>query len=153
MKQLDRTDHRILHMLQQNAKLTIKEISGELGMTTTPVYERIKRMEEDGYIRGYIALLDRNKLGLKMVVFCSVRLQQQSQDSFQKFEEEIKELNEVIKCYHIAGDFDYLLHVIIADMNAFQDFRVNKLAVLVNIGHVQTSFVMSEVKDSNDLPF
>jgi len=115
-------------------------------MTTTPVYERVKRLEEDGYIRRYVALIDREKLGYGLVAFCNVQLKEHAQRYLQQFETEVGVLEEVVECYHIAGQFDYLLKVIIRDIHAYHDFIVNKLATLENIGNVQSSFVMQEIK-------
>ncbi len=153
MKQLDNIDRQILHLLQLNAKATIKEIATAMGMTTTPVYERIKRMEEAGFIRNYVALLDKAKLGLGLVVFCKTTLKDHSMDALQAFESEVKTFKEVIECYHIAGNFDYLLKIILPDMDAYQRFMVEKLTVLPNIKKVQSSFVMSEVKNATQLHF
>lgn len=152
VKQLDATDWRILRLLQEDAKYTNKEIAARLGMTTTPVYERIKRLEEDGYVRRYVALLDREHLGLHMLAFCNISLKEHSQSYLKKFESEVLSLEEVVACYHLAGIYDYLLKVIIRDMAAYQDFIVNKLAALDNIGKVQSSFVMTPVKETTALP-
>ncbi|MEL7122792.1 MAG: Lrp/AsnC family transcriptional regulator [Bacteroidota bacterium] len=148
MKQLDAIDKRILNILQDNGKLTNKEIAARLGMTVTPVYERIKKLEEYGFIQKYVALIDTSKLGFQLVAFCNVSLKEHSKAFLSRFEEEIKKFDEVITCYHIAGQFDYLLKVVIKDMEAYQNFIVNKLASLENIGNVQSSFVMTDVKSS-----
>lgn len=153
MKQLDSTDHQILHLLQHNAKYTIKEIASEMGMTTTPVYERIKRMEEDGYIRNYVALLDKHKLGLGLVVFTKVALKGHKQDQLEAFETHIRQLKEVVECYHFAGDFDYLLKIVLPNMEAYQQFIMNQISGLANLKKVQSSFVMSEVKCATQLNF
>jgi DNA-binding Lrp family transcriptional regulator len=153
MKQLDNTDYQILHLLQKNAKFTIKEIASEMGMTTTPVYERIKRMEEDGYIQNYVALLDKEKLGLHLTIFCKVSLQDHSQEHLEVFETQVKDHPEIIECFQIAGDFDYLLKVVLQDMAAYQKFMIGKLAKLPNIQKVQSSFVMNQVKCNTQLHF
>ena len=152
MKPLDATDLRILTLLQENAKYTNKEIAARLGMTTTPVYERIRRLEENGYIRGYAALLDKEKMGFQLVAYCNVQLKEHAQAFLRQFEDDVLHLNEVVECYHIAGMFDYLLKVIVKDMAAYQNFIVNKLAALDNIGNVQSSFVMTQVKMAVGLP-
>ncbi len=152
MKELDATDLRILALLQEDAHLTNKEMAAQLNMTTTPVYERVKRLEENGYIRQYAALLDRVKLGFSLVAFCNVQLKEHSRPFLIQFEQEIRALPQVIECYHIAGMFDYLLKVVAVNMAAYQDFIVNKLAVLENIGNVQSSFVMTEIKYATKLP-
>ncbi|MCB9082007.1 MAG: Lrp/AsnC family transcriptional regulator [Lewinellaceae bacterium] len=151
MRTLDSIDFRILNLLQEDAKFTIKEIAAQLGMTTTPVYERIRRMEEDGYIKGYVALVDREKLDFQIQAFCNVSLKEHAREQLELFEANVQQLPEVAECYHIAGTFDYLLKVVVRDMNAYQEFMVNKLAVLENISNAQSSFVMSEVKYSTCL--
>lgn len=153
MKQLDSTDHQILHLLQKNAKFTIKEIATEMGMTTTPVYERIKRMEEHGYIQNYVALLDKHKLGLYLTVFCKVTLLDHSKAQMEIFESQINTHQEVIECFQIAGDFDYLLKVVLKDMAAYQNFMVEKIANLPNVQKIQSSFVLNEVKCNTQLHF
>ena len=117
-----------------------------------PVYERIKRLEEDGFVQKYVALLNRKQIGLHLLAFCNVTLKEHSQPYLQQFESEVLSLQEVVACYHLAGMYDYLLKVIIQDMTAYQNFIVNKLAALDNIGQVQSSFVMTPIKESTELP-
>ncbi len=152
MRPLDNTDRRIIDLLQSDAKLTNKEVAAQLNMTTTPVYERIKRMEEDGYIRKYVALADKDKLGLSILAFCNVSLKEHARDYLLNFETQVRSLPEVIECYHIAGLFDYLLKVVVPDMPAYHDFIVKKLATFDYIGNVQSMFVMTEIKYSTKLP-
>ncbi|MEO1258511.1 MAG: Lrp/AsnC family transcriptional regulator [Bacteroidota bacterium] len=151
MNQLDATDLRILDLLQHNSKLTTKEIAAQIGMTTTPVYERIKRLEKNGYVDKYIALLNREKLGLTLLAFVNVSLKEHNTVFLEKFVESVISLPEVMECYHVAGLFDYLLKVIVKDMEAYQHFVSKKLAGLDNIGKVQSSFVMTEIKHSTAL--
>ncbi|MCG8328942.1 MAG: Lrp/AsnC family transcriptional regulator [Chitinophagales bacterium] len=151
MRTIDATDKRILNLLQENAKYTIKEIASQLGMSTTPVYERIKRLEDQAYITSYTAIIDKKKLGYKLVAFCNVQLKEHAQEYLIRFESEAWKLEEVVECYHIAGMYDYLLKIVISDMEAYQNFIVNKLAKLQNIGNVQSAFVMSEIKNSTVL--
>jgi DNA-binding Lrp family transcriptional regulator len=152
MKPLDFTDLRILDHLQRDAKATNKEIAALLGMSTTPVYERIKRLEEQGVIRQYVALADYSKLGYNLVAYCNVSLKEHSKPMLEVFEKEVLQLPEVVECYHIAGMFDYMLRVVIKDMVAYQNFIVHKLASLDNIGNVQSSFVMTTVKYGTAVP-
>ncbi len=151
MSLLDATDLRILHLLQEDAKMTTKEIAAQLGMTTTPIFERIKRMEREGFIRNYVALLDKNRVGLSLVAFTNVSLKEHFTEFLTRFEEAVSSLPEVNECYHIAGSYDYLLKVVVKDMAAYQHFVAKKLAALENIGRVQSSFVMTEVKYSTKL--
>jgi Lrp/AsnC family leucine-responsive transcriptional regulator/Lrp/AsnC family transcriptional regulator len=149
---LDATDLRLLRLLQQNAKLTNKELAAELNLTVTPVYERVRRLEREGYIRKYVALLAPERLGINLLAFCHVSLIEHSTPLLQKFEEEVLGLQEVMECYHLAGPNDYLLKIVVDDMPAYQQFIVNRLAALENIGKVQSSFVMTQVKSSTELP-
>ena len=152
MRTPDAIDRRILQLLQSDAKLTNKEIAVRLGMTTTPVYERIKRLEAEGYIRRYVALLDRERLGYHLVAYCNVQLKEHAKRYLDRFEKEVRQLEEVVECYHIAGQFDYLLKVVATDISAYHRFIVDKLAALENIGNVQSMFVMREIGHSTALP-
>ena len=152
MKTLDAIDQRILQLIQEDAKYTNKEIASRLGMSTTPVFERIKKLDEQGYIKKYVGLLDRKKLGYQVLSFCNISLKEHAQPFLKKFEEEILTLQEVQECYHIAGMYDYLLKVVAKDMAAYQHFIANKLAALENIGNVQSAFVMMEIKSSTEIP-
>jgi len=144
--QLDAIDKRIIQLLQQDAKMKMKEIAEALNMTTTPIFERIKRLEQQGFIKGYTAIIDKKKVGFDLVAFCSVSLERHHEDNIEKFVEEIHALPEVLECYHIAGMFDYLLKILVKDMNDYQHFLTRKLAKVKNIGKVQSSFVMTQIK-------
>ncbi len=149
---IDATDKRILQMVQQDGKIKIKEIAAALQMTNTPVFERIKRLEKEGYIQSYTALLDKEKLGFKLTAFCSVTLEKHHKAYLDQFEADIIQFPEVSACYHIAGMFDYLLKIHMQDMQHYQEFITQRLASLANIGRVQSSFVMTEIKTDGGLP-
>jgi len=149
---IDSIDKSILALLQNDGKITFKEIASQLNLTTTPVYERIKRLERDGYIKSYKAILDRKKIGLNLLVFCNISLKEHQASYLSQFEKDIKKFNEVIACYHIAGMYDYLIKISVEDMDVYQYFIANKLANIKNIARVQSSFVMTEVKSAIDLP-
>lgn len=151
-RQPDAIDLCILDLLQENAKWTNKEIAASLGMSITPVYERIKRLEQEGYIERYVTILNREKLGRRLVAYCNVSLKEHSKPLIQQFEKEVQSLEEVQECFHVAGQFDYLLKVITANMDSYQDFIVNRLAALDNIRQVQSSFILTEVKKSWKMP-
>ncbi|HET9057397.1 MAG TPA: Lrp/AsnC family transcriptional regulator [Chitinophagaceae bacterium] len=146
MIKLDTTDVSILNLLQNDARLTNKEIADKLGKSVTPVYERIKWLEEEGYIQRYVAVLDKNKIDKNLVAFTNVQLKEHSHIMLKVFEKDIVKFEEVMEYYHMTGLFDYLLKIAVKDMNEYQDFIVNKLAKLPNIGTVQSSFIMTEVK-------
>ncbi|MFA7272890.1 MAG: Lrp/AsnC family transcriptional regulator [Crocinitomicaceae bacterium] len=152
MAQLDNIDKQILASLQKDGKKTIKEIAGELNMTNSPIFERIKKLESSGIISGYSAKIDSKKLGFQLIAFCSVTLENHHKETIEQFVEDVKELPEILECYHIAGLFDYLLKIVVRDMEDYQHFVTQKLAILSNIARVQSSFVMTEIKNTEFLP-
>ena len=149
----DKKDLAILRLLQENARITIKEISVKVHLSTTPVHERIKRMEESGVIKQYATLVDHSKVKKGLMVICYVSLKQHSRNAGDKFIKTIRELNEVIECYNISGEFDFMLKVVCEDMNAYYDFHVNKLSQMENMGHVQSVFVMGIIKETHQLVY
>lgn len=149
---IDTIDKSILNLLQENGKYTIKELASKLNLTTTPIFERIKRLENAGYILSYSAKIDRKKIGLSLISFCNVSLKSHETSYISKFEKDILQFEEVIECYHIAGMHDYLLKIMVRNMDDYQYFVAKKLASIENIGQVQSSFVMTEVKSESKLP-
>ena len=152
MESLDRTDVKILNLLQQNSRLTNKELAYELGLTVTPVYERVKRLEKHGYIKQYVALLDTNKLGQGLIVMAQISLKEHAKHQLKKFEEKIRPLPQVMECYYVAGGSDYILKIAVPNMDAYQKFLVDELATIEHIGHVQSFFVMTEIKHTTAVP-
>jgi Lrp/AsnC family leucine-responsive transcriptional regulator len=148
---LDEKDLSILRVLQHNARATVKEISDKVHLSTTPVHERIKRMEESGVIRQYATLVDHAKVKKGLMVICYVSLKQHNKNAGSRFIKSILELNEVIECYNISGEFDFMLKVVAESMDAYYDFHVNKLSEAENIGHVQSVFVMGIIKQTHIL--
>lgn len=148
---LDKTDKKILLLLQQNAKSNIKEVALKIGLTQTPTYERIKRLEKFGVIKNYSAIIDKEKIGLHITVFCQVSLQVHSKELIHKFEHAVAKLDEITECHHVAGNFDYLLKIMVADMKDYQQFLTNKLSVLHPISNVQSNFVLSTTKEHHPL--
>lgn len=145
---LDKKDRAILKLLQENARATVKEISEKIHLSTTPVHERIRRMEQNGVIKQYVTLVDQNKVDLNLMVICYVSLKEHSKNAGVKFIKNINELHEVIECYSISGEFDFMLKVVCKDMNAYYDFHVNKLSQQENMGNVQSVFVMGVIKET-----
>lgn len=150
---LDKKDLEILRLLQENARVTTKEISAKVHLSTTPVHERIKRMEESGIIKQYVTLVDHAKVNKGLMVICYVSLKQHSKNAGVKFIKTIQELNEVVECFSISGEFDFMLKVISEDMNSYYDFHVNKLSQIENMGHVQSIFVMGIIKQTHQLVY
>jgi len=143
---LDEIDKQLLKLLQNDSKQTNKALSNALGLSVTAVYERIKKLEHNGIIKGYVALVEKKKIDKAFVAFCHVKLIQHSQDYVVKFEREVRKLNEVLECYHISGDYDYLLKVLVEDMEEFREFMVKKLTRIDHIGSTHSMFVINEVK-------
>jgi Lrp/AsnC family transcriptional regulator, leucine-responsive regulatory protein len=148
---LDKMDLAILKLLQQNARITVKEIATEVHLSTTPVHERIKRLEQNGVIKQYATLVDKNKVNRGLMVICYVSLKEHSKTAGVKFIKAINELHEVIECYNISGEFDFMLKIACADMNSYYDFHVNKLSEMENMGNVQSVFVMGVIKETHQL--
>lgn len=148
---LDKTDLSILRLLQQNARMTVKEIADKVHLSTTPVHERIKWLESSGVIKQYAALIDHAKVKKGLMVICYVSLKAHSKTAGAKFIKKINELNEVIECYNISGEFDFMLKVVAENMDAYYDFHVNKLSQSENIGNVQSVFVMGVLKQTHVL--
>jgi Lrp/AsnC family transcriptional regulator, leucine-responsive regulatory protein len=148
---LDEKDMAILRVLQNNARATVKEISEKIHLSTTPVHERIKRMEESGVIKQYATLLDHAKVKKGLMVILYVSLKQHDNNAGAKFIKTINALTEVIECYNISGEFDFMLKVVAENMDAFYNFHVNKLSRSENIGHVQSVFVMGIIKQTHVL--
>lgn len=148
---LDPTDIKLLRLLQEDARLTTKQLAAKVNLSTTPVFERLKRLERDGYIKKYVAILDAEKLNLGFEVFCSVKLKQMSRDVAHAFVAVIKDIPQVTECYNISGEFDYLLKIHAPDMKYYNEFIINVLGTVDSIGSIQSSFVMNEIKHSYGL--
>lgn len=148
---LDDKDFSILRLLQQNAKMTVREIAAKVHLSTTPVHERIKRMEESGVILQYATLVNHSKVRKGLMVICYVSLKEHSKSSGTKFIKSIQGMPEVIECYNISGEFDFMLKVVAEHMEAYYDFHVNKLSQIENMGHLQSVFVMGVIKQTHVL--
>ncbi len=145
---MDAIDKKLLGLLQKDTKKTTKELSMVLNLSVTAVYERIKKLEREGVIKKYVALLDRNKVEKAFVVFCHIKLIQHTKDLIHTFESEVVKLEEVSECFHVSGDYDYILKVNVKDMEEFREFMVTKLTGLQHIGSTHSSFMIGEVKNS-----
>ncbi len=130
----------------------MKKLSEVVSMTKTPIYKRIIALEEAGYITGYVALIDRKLVGLPLMVFCAVSLNIQNAEHITKFNEQVKGIEEIIECYLTGGVFDFILKVVVKDLEAYNNFASNKLATISNVGKIQSSFVLNEIKSSTILP-
>ena len=145
---MDAIDKKLLGLLQKDTKKTTKELSMVLNLSVTAVYEGIKKLEREGVIKKYVALLDRNKVEKAFVVFCHIKLIQHTKDLIHTFESEVVKLEEGSECFHVSGDYDYILKVNVKDMEEFREFMVTKLTGLQHIGSTHSSFMIGEVKNS-----
>ena len=151
MHHLDKIDRNILMLLQENSKMNIKEIALKVGLTATPTYDRIKRLEKNDIIKRYIIEVNKENVGLNLSVFCQVKLQVHSKNLINQFENAISKMPEIIECYHVAGNFDYLLKIVTPNIKSYQLFLKNKLSVLESVANVQSNIVMSTVKEHTTL--
>ena len=145
---LDDKDKEILRALQQNARLTTKELAAKVHLSTTPVFERVRRLEREGFIKQYATILDAKKLNKGFTVFCSVKLRQLNTERANAFTQMIREIPEVTECYNISGHFDYMLKIYAANMKAYQQFLLNVLGNIESLDSVESTFVMEEIKQS-----
>jgi Lrp/AsnC family transcriptional regulator, leucine-responsive regulatory protein len=145
---LDAVDKQLLKYLQEDAKQTNKELSLKMNLSITAVYERIKKLERAGVIKQYVALLDSTKLEMGFLVFCHIKLAKHSEENIKKFETKVQQIPEVMECFHVSGDYDYLLKVLVRDMEHFRDFMVSKLTSMEHVGSTTSSFTIHQVKNS-----
>ena len=148
---LDDIDKHLIVLVQKDSKQTNKELSNKLDLSVTAVYERIKKMERLGIIERYTAMVNQDIIGKNFIAYCHIKLIQHSKDYVTKFEKEIIKLSEVLECYHVSGDYDYILKIVVENINSYREFMVNKLTAISHIGSTHTTFVMSKVKHSTVL--
>lgn len=143
---LDKTDLQILRVLQDNSRLTMKELASRVNLSSTPVFERLKRLETSGYIKKYVAVLDAEKLNQGFVVFCMVKMTRINKDIADRFMDVVRRMSQVTECYNISGSYDYLLKIHAPDMRYYRDFVLNVLGQVDNLASVESLFVMDEIK-------
>ena len=149
---LDETDRKILRILQHNSDLTVKELAAKLHLSTSPTFERQKRLERDGYIERYIAVVNPRKVGNGIMVLCNIRLKQHSQELIQEFMDVVQNLEEITECYNTSGDYDFLIKVYAHDMKSYQQFMLNTLGTINCIGSLHSIFVIDETKNTHGVP-
>ena len=153
MNDLDETDLLLLKTLANNSKHTNKELAALVNLSPSPVFERIKRLESGGYIKKYIAILDAEKFNQWFIVFCNIKLKQHDKKIGHQFVADILNIDEVVECYNISGDYDFILKVYARDMKHYQDFVFNKLGSVESIGSTHSTFVMAEIKNTHNISF
>ncbi|GAA4304488.1 Lrp/AsnC family transcriptional regulator [Aestuariibaculum suncheonense] len=149
---LDEIDFRILKILQHRSNLTTKELAAKVNLSTTPVFERVKKLEKAGYIKNYVAVLDAEKLNKGLMVFCNVTLKEHTREIGNQFVQDVLSLKEVVECYNISGDYDFFLKILVSDMKEYQNFVLDRLGSIKNIGSAHSTFVMGEIKNSYAVP-
>ena len=149
---LDETDRKILRILQRNSDLTVKELAAKLHLSTSPTFERQKRLERDGYIERYMAVVNPHKVGNGIMVLCNIRLKQHSQELIQDFMNVVQNLEEITECYNTSGDYDFLIKVYAHDMKSYQQFMLNTLGTINCIGSLHSIFVIDETKNTHGVP-
>lgn len=150
---LDPTDLQLLRLLAEDAKITTKDLAARVNLSPSPVFERVKRLEAGGFIKKYIALIDPEKLNYGLIIFCNIRLKHHDKKIGHNFVSDIMRLSEVVECYNISGDYDFLLKVYARDMKHYQDFVFNKLGSVTSIGSTHSTFVMCENKNTHNINF
>jgi Lrp/AsnC family leucine-responsive transcriptional regulator len=153
MEGLDETDLLLLKILGNNSSHTVKELATQVNLSPSPVLQRVKRLENNGYIKKYIALLNHEKLSQGFIVFCNIKLKQHDRTIGNRFVEDIMNIDEVVECYNVSGDYDFILKVFARDMKHYQDFVFNKLGSVESIGSTHSTFVMAEIKNLHNINF
>ncbi|UZO80983.1 Lrp/AsnC family transcriptional regulator [Aquimarina sp. ERC-38] len=149
METLDATDLAILRILQDNSKITTKEIARDMNLSTSPIYDRIRRLEKLGYIEKYVAILNKKLIDRSVTTICQVSMRYHNEAFIEKFEKQIKQLQEVQECYHMAGQVDFILKIHTKNLEEYHDFIKYKLSTIENIGVLNSTFVLKEIKQSS----
>lgn len=149
---LDDLDRKLLKLLQQNSRRTVKELAAGINLTATPTFERQRRLEREGYITNYAAVVDYQKVGNSVIVLCNIRLKQHTHDLIQQFMDTVQDIDEITECYNTTGDFDFQIKVYARDMQAYQDFMLNTLGNIDCIGSINSVIVIGEIKNSHVIP-
>lgn len=150
MEKLDEIDLNILRILQKDSKKTTKEVAEMLNLTASPVYERTRRLEKKGYIKKYVAILDRKLINIPITAICMVSLRYHDEGFIDKFEQQIKALKEVQECYHMAGKVDFFLKINLSSLEEYHEFVRLKLSKIENIGVLESYFVLKEISSTTE---
>ena len=146
---LDNIDITILRTLQKNSRLTTKELAAKIHLSTSPAFERQKRLEREGYIKGYMAVVDAEKVGNGILVLCNIRLKQHTEDLIQQFMDAVKNIDEITECFNTSWDYDFLIKVYAKDMKDYQQFMQHTLGRIECVGSLHSVFVIDETKNTH----
>ena len=152
MVKIDATDVRIIAALQADAKMTVADLAEKVGLSASPCARRVRMLERDGIIKGYTAVIDQQKVGLPISAFASVKLQRQREDALEHFSNSVAKWPEVVDCYLMTGQRDYLLRIVVSDLAAYEDFIKSKLTRVDGVSSIETSFALSQIKRSEAVP-
>ncbi|MBQ3688439.1 MAG: Lrp/AsnC family transcriptional regulator [Bacteroidales bacterium] len=149
---LDETDYRILAALQEDGSLTNKQLALKVHLSPTPVFERVKKLEDEGYIKKYVAVLDVDKLDCAFMALCNIKMKQHSLENATKIMEAVQNMDEVGECYNVTGDYDFQMKVYVSSLKEYQEFVLRILGELDCIGSLNSCFIMGVVKNSYKVP-
>ncbi|KAA5535889.1 Lrp/AsnC family transcriptional regulator [Paenimyroides baculatum] len=145
---LDPTDYKIIELLQQNCKQTTKEMADQLGLSTTAVYERIKKLEKQNIITDYVAIVNKDKINRSFMAIAHIKIKSHSKDAILRFEKKVDQIPEVLECFHVSGEYDYILKIGVQDMEAYREFMLSKLTTMEEVQSTHSMFVIKEVKNT-----
>ncbi len=145
---LDTTDYKLIEMLQQNCKQTTKELADQLDLSTTAVYERIKKLEKQNIITDYVAIINKEKINRSFIAIAHVKIKSHSKDAILRFEKKVDQIREVLECFHVSGEYDYILKIGVQDMEAYREFMLSKLTTMEEVQSTHSMFVIKEVKNT-----
>lgn len=144
--EFDKIDIAILNLIQVDSRITIKEMAKQLNLSTTPIFERLKKLEKEKVIHRYVVLLDPKKIGKKLQVFVHITVADHSIHAINNFVNHIEQFNEILECFHVTGDYDFLLKIVVEDIDVYNEFVTQKLSTVPNIGKITSSFSLSTKK-------
>lgn len=151
-RKLDSIDCRIIAALQADGRMTAQELASEVGLSPSPCARRVRLLEEAGIIKGYVAVIDQAKVGLPISVFASIKLERQRDDAIDRFAQNVAHWPEVVDCYLMTGQRDYLMRIVVKDLESYERFLRDKLTRLEGVASIESSFALGQVKRSNTLP-
>ncbi|HUH26382.1 MAG TPA: Lrp/AsnC family transcriptional regulator [Flavobacterium sp.] len=145
---LDQTDYKLIELLQKNCKQTTKELADQLDLSTTAVYERVKKLEKQNIITDYVAIVNKDKINRSFMTLAHIKIKSHSKDAIIKFEKKVNEIPEILECFHVSGEYDYILKIGVQDMEAYREFMLSKLTTMEEVQSTHSMFVIKEVKNS-----
>jgi len=149
---LDEIDRALLHILQTDARISNADLARQVSLSPPAVHARMRRLQEQGVIRGYVTVLDREALGYEMLCLISIRMERHQRPDIERVRAAVGQMPEVLECHHLTGEFDYQLKVVVHNRKELERFVVDRLATIPGIAHIRTSLVFSEIKSTSELP-